>query len=90
MLAFLGGEEFLILLVDVNTVGAQMMAEKLRKVVEVETFRLPLDKSMHLTISAGLAVHNGHPDYQRTLRLADEALYKAKHAGRNRVVLAEV
>lgn len=85
----MGGEEFLILLVDVNTVGAQMMAEKLRKVVEAETFRLPLDKTMHLTISAGLAVHNGHPDYQRTLRLADEALYKAKHAGRNRVVQAD-
>lgn len=82
----LGGEEFLLLLVDIQPSGASLVAEKLRRHVEAETFRLPLDRTLKMTVSVGLAVHDGHPDYQRTLRLADEALYQAKHQGRNRVV----
>lgn len=85
----MGGEEFLVLLVDVGMGNATKMAEKLRKLVECEDFRLPMDKMMKLTISIGLAVHNGHPDYQRVLRLADDALYQAKNTGRNRVVCFE-
>ena len=85
----LGGEEFLVLLVDVNEAAAMRVAEKIRKQVESETFRLPLDRTIQLTLSVGVALHNGHPDYQRTLRLADDALYRAKHEGRNRVVLLE-
>jgi diguanylate cyclase len=32
-------------------------------------------------------VHDGHPDYQRLLRRADQALYQAKRDGRNRSIL---
>lgn len=84
----LGGEEFLLVLVDITADGAQQVAEKLRSQVAAEHFRLPRDQSVPVTISIGLAIHDGHPDYQLALRRADDALYKAKHAGRNRVVLA--
>lgn len=84
----LGGEEFLVVLVDVDQAGALKAAENLREQVAREVFRLPHEKTLKVTTSIGLALHNGHPDYQRALRRADEALYQAKHTGRNRVVIA--
>lgn len=84
----LGGEEFLMLLVDTDEAGAIAAAEKLRSRMEKEIFRLPMERTIKLTISIGLAVHSGHPDYQLTLRRADEALYRAKHGGRNCLVVA--
>lgn len=81
----LGGEEFLMLLVDIGLSGALGVAEKLRRQVEAETFRLAREQTLRLSISVGVAGHDGHPDYQNILRQADEALYRAKHAGRNRV-----
>lgn len=85
----LGGEEFLIVLVDITEADAFKAAEGLRKRVATEAFRLPEEGPIHITISIGLALHDGHPDYQRTLRAADEALYQAKHSGRDRVVQAD-
>ena len=79
----MGGEEFLLLLVDVNRESALSKAEKLRELVERETFVLADERTLQLTISAGLAMFDGHPDYQRQLSRADQALYRAKHNGRN-------
>jgi diguanylate cyclase len=84
----LGGEEFLMLLVDTTAETASRVAEKIRREVADEDFKLPMDRHLKVTISIGLAMHNGHPDYQHTLRLADAALYQAKDQGRNRVVQA--
>lgn len=81
----LGGEEFLMLLVDISAPGAVAVADKLRRQVEQEVFRLPREQSLSLSVSIGVAGHDGHPDYQNVLRAADEALYRAKHGGRNRV-----
>ena len=81
----LGGEEFLLLMVDTTEEAALRVAEKLRKAVEREGFRLPQERSLRVTVSIGMAVHDGHPDYMRTLRKADDALYLAKSDGRNRV-----
>lgn len=85
----IGGEEFLMLLVDISETDAWKVAEKIRKQVEEEFFLLPRKQHIRATISIGLAIHNGHPDYQRALRRADEALYHAKHNGRNCVVIDE-
>ena len=85
----LGGEEFLMLLVDTGLDGARRVAEKLRRGVEQEVFRLPQDRTISVTLSVGVACFNGHPDYQQLMRRADDALYQAKHSGRNRVVVVE-
>ncbi|GAB3464867.1 diguanylate cyclase [Azotobacter salinestris] len=84
----MGGEEFLVLLVDVNQGHALGVAEKLRQQAEKERFRLSGEHDLQLTVSIGVALHDSHPDYQRLLRQADRALYDAKHGGRNRVALA--
>lgn len=84
----LGGEEFLMLLVDVTPTNARFVAEKLRKQIAAEAFRLPGGERLNISSSMGLAMFNGHPDYQRLMRRADEALYKAKHDGRNQLVIA--
>lgn len=82
----LGGEEFLMLLVDITPGDARRVAEKLRLKVAEEAFRLPRGEQIHVTLSIGLAMFDGHPDYQQLMRRADEALYQAKNGGRNRVV----
>lgn len=84
----MGGEEFLIILVDVNDSNAARAAENIRQQIAEETFRLPHDGKIHVTASVGLAMFNGHPDYQQLLRRSDAALYEAKRGGRNRVVIA--
>lgn len=84
----MGGEEFLVVLVDVNDKSAARAAENIRAAVTAETFRLPQDVNLKVTASLGLAVFNGHPDYQQLLRRSDAALYEAKHGGRNQVVIA--
>ena len=84
----LGGEEFLMVLVDASTLGAANVAEKLRSQVANTKFLLPHNRSQKVTISLGIATFDGHPDYQRILRQSDEALYRAKAQGRNCVVIA--
>ncbi|QLF93555.1 diguanylate cyclase [Pseudomonas sp. ABC1] len=83
----LGGEEFLVVLVDINPDKAIIAAEKLRESVAQERFKLPQGGDLKVTISIGMAVHNGHPDYEKLLQQADKALYEAKETGRNRCVL---
>lgn len=84
-----GGEEFLVLLVEVDEILALRIAEKLRGRVEQEPFLLPNGQQLQVTTSIGMAVHDGHPDYQRLINRADDALYRAKHDGRNRCVMAD-
>lgn len=86
----LGGEEFLVVLSDVNEIVLARVGEKFRAEVESAEFSVAKDTSLAITISIGAALHDGHPDFLRTVKLADEALYKAKHTGRNRVVIAEL
>ncbi|NMM81045.1 diguanylate cyclase [Acidovorax sp. SRB_14] len=85
----LGGEEFLLLLVDTPLAGAQRAAQKLCQQVAAEAFQLPRDQTLQVTVSIGVAAFNGHPDYQSLLRRADAALYQAKNAGRNGVAAAD-
>lgn len=84
----MGGEEFLLILVDVDDKSATRAAEKIRRLIAEETFRLAEAGSVRVTASLGLALFNGHPDYQQLLRRSDAALYEAKNSGRNRLVIA--
>ena len=85
----LGGEEFLILLVDLDEESALRVAEKLRHTVANEPFDLSDEQKLSITVSIGVAMYDGHPDYQQVMRRADKALYQAKHAGRDCVMLAQ-
>ncbi|MBC7202438.1 MAG: GGDEF domain-containing protein, partial [Pusillimonas sp.] len=84
----MGGEEFLMLLVDVGRERALELSEALRCAVQEHVFELPEADSLNLTVSIGCAVYCGHPDYSYLLREADKALYEAKEGGRNRVCMA--
>ncbi|KJV45781.1 diguanylate cyclase [Acinetobacter indicus] len=84
-----GGEEFLLLLVDSDWNRAQMIAETIRRRVEDTLIRSAEGESFKFTVSIGAVQYDGHPDYQRFLDAADAALYSAKNAGRNQVYLAK-
>jgi len=82
-----GGDEFVIVLPDTGWQGALTFAERLRRAVDEYTFGPP-DTPVHTTISVGVALGRGTetPSADILLKEADSALYKAKTAGRNRVV----
>jgi diguanylate cyclase len=82
-----GGEEFLLLVGGMTTEILVMIAEKVRQAVQGHLFRDPQGQALTVTVSIGLALHDGHPDYQRLIAVADDALYEAKRSGRNRHVL---
>lgn len=84
-----GGEEFLIVLGGVNDQVIRRIAEKIRIAVSDTVFKLADNKPLNITVSIGTAIHDGHPDFQRTIKLADDALYQAKKNGRNQVVAAD-
>ncbi len=82
-----GGEEFVIVLENTSRHTALQVAERVRQRIASE----PINTGNHrleLTISQGLAVRADGDDLQRLLQRADEAMYQAKHAGRNCVVEA--
>lgn len=83
-----GGEEFLIVLVETGLEEALVAAERFRAYFESRTVMLPDDTSIRITISAGAATYEGHPDYEYLINAADEALLTAKRNGRNRVEAA--
>ncbi|MDR7272928.1 diguanylate cyclase (GGDEF)-like protein [Pelomonas saccharophila] len=88
VVARLGGEEFVALLPGFGMAEAQGVLESLRD--ELRALRLP-DGQGGLTLSVGLAAASpAHPylSAQALLQAADEALYIAKHAGRDRLSLA--
>jgi diguanylate cyclase len=80
-----GGEEILVVLVESNGAVAAQAAENLRQRFEATAFVLASGATVRATISVGVAQHLGRPDYQPLLIAADEALYRAKAMGRNRV-----
>ncbi|ROR06299.1 diguanylate cyclase [Erwinia sp. JUb26] len=79
-----GGEEFLVLLTNVNETIAMQLAERIRQyVVNLEISHRFNDKvSTHVTLSAGIAPLEGD-DFNTALTNADRALYLAKNQGRN-------
>lgn len=83
-----GGEEMLVLLVEVSVHEAQQVAEKIRQRIQGSRLLIGGGQSISITISTGLAMFDGHPDYQFLIRRADEAMYQAKASGRNRICVA--
>lgn len=80
-----GGEEFVIVLPDTDMIGAAIVAEKLRSAVEKSTTDAG-GQSIAVTISIGIGiVLPDDENASKALSRADQAMYRAKQTGRNRV-----
>lgn len=84
----LGGEEFAACLPDTNLEQACIVAERIRRAVESLVVETSLGTT-RITVSIGVTANgDGRPELTQLLAGADQALYKAKAAGRNRVASA--
>ncbi|MFN7729226.1 MAG: GGDEF domain-containing protein [Bdellovibrio sp.] len=87
-----GGDEFLIVLTELSKEGAQIFCERLRKAIATKHFKNGPDE-IHLTASLGFAITaigDIGTDARSLVRLADNALYEAKRAGKNCVRHIEI
>ncbi|WP_373183778.1 diguanylate cyclase [Halomonas campaniensis] len=82
LLARWGGEEFTILLPDTRLQGAATFAERLRRQIADSRIR-----GLSVTVSIGITAYRPGDDADQLLSRADDALYRAKKAGRNSVVI---
>ncbi|WP_333892766.1 diguanylate cyclase [Atlantibacter subterraneus] len=90
IVARFGGEEFLVLLTNTDLEMARKTAERIRQ--RVFDLRIPhrfnAEVATNVTISIGLAPMRER-DFNDAFKLADKALYKAKHLGRNHILTSE-
>ena len=87
VLARWGGEEFVLMLTDTSADQARGLLERTRQAVQALEIAHSAG-SLQLTVSIGLAQHLPGDTVEHTLERADQALYRAKALGRNRVVVA--
>lgn len=89
MLVRFGGEEFLIILLELkDAVSTKDAAEKIRKAIEQHHFKLSEEVVIQKTVSIGVAdFPNDADSINQAIKFADVALYEAKETGRNKVVM---
>lgn len=81
----IGGEEFAILVLNTEMAQARTLAERIRKAVGMKPFDLD-DNTIDVTVSLGVSTFDPASEQIRAAFVrADDALYRAKHGGRNRV-----
>ena len=85
-----GGEEFILLANNCRLDQAEQLANELRESVEVASVLSPGDDGLRVTVSCGVAEVCDADDAEGLVGRADRALYRAKDAGRNRVVAEAV
>ncbi len=78
-----GGEEFLVLVAGALEEEARVVADRIRRATERTIFA----EGIRMTVSAGIA-SGAPPVFEELFAAADAALYRAKRAGRNRVIVA--
>jgi len=84
-----GGEEFVVVMPETDLAVAQIVGERLRKAIAAEPFTIEKgERKIDVTISIGVSSLIGDEAVSDALKRADQALYRAKSAGRNRVVPA--
>lgn len=87
LVARIGGEEFVLVLVDTDGANASDIVERLR----MRTANMQVSSAQpdyQVTVSVGLATHQEHDTVDSMLRRADGALYEAKAQGRDRLITA--
>lgn len=89
-----GGEEFVVLLPDTEVASARLLAERIRKAISATPFELPSGETVTVTASIGISEvrpEHGETDLKTVgdslVARADVALYAAKSAGRDRVIV---
>lgn len=89
-----GGEEFVVLLPNTDVESAQRLAERIRRAIAATPIDLPCGDTVTITVSIGIAEVHPAPDAEdlktlgdSLLARADVALYAAKSAGRDRVIV---
>lgn len=82
-----GGEEFLVLLNKTSNLGSQIIAERIRENVNHLQLKTPEGKPLPVTVSIGVSHLKPGIDKNTLVKHADDALYEAKHNGRNQVCL---
>ena len=88
IIARLGGEEFLALLIDADLATAEGVAK--RMLANIRSMRVSIDDmELKLTASMGLTEHKAEENYDATFRRADKALLMAKNCGRDRLVVID-
>ncbi|MBI5212880.1 MAG: GGDEF domain-containing protein [Nitrospirae bacterium] len=86
MVVRFGGEEFLVLLLDIKTEDAIEVAEKIRQMVEEMKIKVS-NGFIQKTISIGVSEFPADTqNFWEAIKFADVALYKAKERGRNKVI----
>lgn len=94
LVARYGGEEFAVLTHQDDIAGAAALAERIRNAVAAETHSVAAaweqagEVDLQVTVSLGVAVHSGDTD--ALFEAADQALYRAKRAGKNRAASADL
>lgn len=84
-----GGEEIMVILPETGLLNAQVVGEKLRKII-ADTSVYFDDKEIPITASIGISsYHPRHDKAQKIIEAADEALYQSKEGGRNRVTVID-
>jgi diguanylate cyclase (GGDEF)-like protein len=81
-----GGEEFLLVLVDLNNLDAYELAERIRRLLAEKIYPIG-EHQLQVTASIGLTIAAPGENLAAVIARADQALYAAKHAGRNRTEL---
>ena len=84
-----GGEEFVVLVPESDLKGAAQLAKRLRLAISNARAELPDGRLLKVTASFGVAVKGDLTSAEQLIAAADDALYEAKRAGKNRVVVAE-
>jgi diguanylate cyclase (GGDEF)-like protein len=87
MVARYGGEEFVVVMLGVEHNHVADMMERLRAAVQSHAWN-EIAPALSVTTSIGVAHADGRQSFKSLIDRADEALYRAKQDGRNRVVVA--
>jgi diguanylate cyclase (GGDEF)-like protein/PAS domain S-box-containing protein len=81
-----GGEEFLVLILDINMDGIKVVAEKIRGLIEQAKIQ-DADRNLGVTISIGASVNHPDDTVESIIQRTDELMYQSKQHGRNRVTV---
>ena len=83
-----GGEEFAVLLPEISLEKAISVIHRLQRNLAKQSLQYSENQSVLVTFSAGIAIRDFGEHQNSVINRADKALYKAKHAGKNRVTSA--